>query len=92
MRKLILAISLFACSSGSASIGAWGGQGHRLVGLIAADRLTPVARQNVEWLLDGQSLAEVSSWADTIRNDQQQSGFWHYLNIPPEAAGYDSRS
>jgi hypothetical protein len=89
MRQLILAISLCACSAGAASIAAWGGQGHRLVGLIAADRLTPVARQNVEWLLDGQSLADVSSWADSITSDQQQTALWHYLNIPPDAAGYD---
>jgi len=71
------------------SLGAWGGQGHRLVGLIAAERLTPIAKQNVAWLLDGQSLAEVSSWADTIRSDQQQTYGWHFLNIPPGASGYD---
>ena len=73
----------------SSSLIAWGGQGHRLVGLIAADRLTPIARQNVAWLLDGQSLAGVSSWADTITSDQQQTALWHYVNIPAEAAGYD---
>ena len=68
---------------------AWGGQGHRLVGLIAADRLTPVAKQNVAWLLDGQTLADVSSWADSLTGDQVQTSYWHYLNIPPEASGYD---
>ena len=68
---------------------AWGGQGHRLVGLIAAERLTPAARKSVEWLLDGQTLADVSSWADTLTSDQVQTSYWHYLNIPPEAAGYD---
>lgn len=68
---------------------AWGGQGHRLVGLIAADRLTPVAKQNVRWLLDGQTLADVASWADTITGEQVQTSYWHYLNIPPEASGYD---
>jgi hypothetical protein len=68
---------------------AWGAQGHRLVGLIAADRLTPAARQNVAWLLDGQTLADVSSWADTITSEQVQTSYWHYLNIPPEASGYD---
>jgi hypothetical protein len=68
---------------------AWGGQGHRLVGLIAADRLTPVARQNVAWLLDGRTLADVASWADTITGEQVQTSYWHYLNIPPDAAGYD---
>lgn len=67
---------------------AWGGQGHRLVGLIAAERLTPAARQNVAWLLEGQSLADVSSWADSITSEQVQTSYWHYLNIPPEASGY----
>jgi hypothetical protein len=57
--------------------------------LIAAERLTPVARQNVAWLLDGQTLADVSSWADTITGEQVQTSYWHYLNIPPEASGYD---
>lgn len=67
----------------------WGAQGHRLVGLIAAERLTPVARQHVTRLLDGQTLADVASWADTFTTEQVQTSFWHYLNIPPEAAGYD---
>jgi hypothetical protein len=68
---------------------AWGGQGHRLVGLIAAERLTPIAKRNVAWLLDGQSLADVSSWADSLTSDQVQTSYWHYLNIPPDARGYD---
>jgi hypothetical protein len=68
---------------------AWGGQGHRLVGSIAAARLTPIAREHVRWLLDGQTLAEVSSWADTITGEQVQTAWWHYLNIPPDAGGYD---
>jgi hypothetical protein len=68
---------------------AWGAQGHRLVGLIAAERLSPVAKQNVAWLLDGQSLADVSSWADSITGEQVQTSYWHYLNIPPDASGYD---
>lgn len=88
MHRLVTAAAIAAIVT-STSLAAWGGQGHRLVGLIAADRLTPAARQNVAWLLDGQSLADVSSWADTITSDQQQTSLWHYLNIPPGAAGYD---
>lgn len=84
-----LALLLVIVSLAPATIGAWGSQGHRLVGLIAADRLTPVARDNVRWLLDGQSLADVASWADTITSEQQQTSLWHYLNIPPNARGYD---
>ena len=60
-----------------------------MVGLIAAERLTPIARDSVRRLLDGRSLADVASWADSITSDQQQTAFWHYLNIPPDAAGYD---
>jgi hypothetical protein len=86
---MVAAVWLACVVAGSSSTAAWGGQGHRLVGLVAADRLTPVARQHVDWLLDGRSLAEVSSWADTITSDQQQTSLWHYLNIPPGAAGYD---
>jgi hypothetical protein len=87
MRLLLAVVVVTLCWS--LDLLAWGGQGHRIVGLIAADRLTPVARQNVAWLLDGQSLADVASWADTITGEQVQTSYWHYLNIPPEARGYD---
>jgi nuclease S1 len=81
-----IVVTLF---SNSGSLFAWGGQGHRLVGLIAAERLTPMARQHVRTLLDGQTLADVSSWADSLTGDQVQTSYWHYLNIPPDARGYD---
>jgi hypothetical protein len=68
---------------------AWGGQGHRLVALLAAERLTPVARRNVTWLLGPQTLADVSSWADRYNDDVYQIFFWHFLNIPPDATSYD---
>ena len=87
--RTVLLIAVVVTLLSTFDLLAWGGQGHRLVGLIAADRLTPVAKQNVAWLLDGQSLADVSSWADTITGEQVQSSYWHYLNIPLDAAGYD---
>ena len=87
--RITCVIALLICVLGHAPLHAWGGQGHRIVGLIAANHLTPVARQNVAWLLEKKTLADVSSWADSIVTDQQQSGFWHYLNIPPNATGYD---
>ena len=87
MKTLACAIAL-ACLA-SISGAAWGTQGHRIVGLIADDRLTPAARANVRWLLDGQSLADVASWADSITSEQQQTSLWHYVNIPADARGYD---
>jgi len=68
---------------------AWGAQGHRVVGLVAADRLSPAAKKNVAWLLDGQSLADVANWADTLTGEQVQTAPWHYVNIPHETPIYD---
>jgi len=73
----------------TATLGAWGPQGHRLVALVAERHLTPAARQNVAWLLDGRSLADVSIWADEYLSGNYQTSFWHYVNIPPDAAAYD---
>jgi hypothetical protein len=72
-----------------APLGAWGAQGHRLVALVATRHLTTPARQNVAWLLDGGSLADVAVWADEYVADNRQTGPWHYVNIPPGATGYD---
>lgn len=88
-RRLALALVILATLFSTDVLHAWGGQGHRLVGLLAADRLTPVARQNVAWLLDGQSLADVASWADSVRPEQTYTGFWHYVDLPFDATGYD---
>jgi hypothetical protein len=73
----------------TATLGAWGPQGHRLVALVAERHLTPAARQHVAWLLDGRSLADVSIWADEYLSGNYQTSFWHYVNIPPDAAAYD---
>src|SRR5688572_4699172 len=51
-----VAVAILASASGAA-LQAWGAQGHRIAGLIAAAHLTPTARQNVAWLLPDSSLA-----------------------------------
>lgn len=89
MHRRTAALLVGLAIGSAASLEAWGGQGHRLVGLVAARHLTPVAKQNVVWLLDGQTLADVSSWADSLTGDQVQTSYWHYLDIPPDAKGYD---
>lgn len=63
---------------------AWGPVGHRTVGHIAADRISPQTRVAVEALLGNESLAEASLWADGIRSEQKwrPTGPWHYVNIP----------
>ena len=90
MRRHIVAVCVVVAAVCSwSSLLAWGGQGHRLVGLVAANHLSRAATRNVSWLLDGQSLADIASWADSQVTDWQQTAPWHYLNIPPDAAGYD---
>jgi hypothetical protein len=85
---VILAGAL-AASVSTADVGAWGPQGHRLVALITTARLTPTARSNVRWLLEPETLADVSSWADRYWEGNYQTYYWHFLNIPPEATSYD---
>jgi nuclease S1 len=80
-----VAIATAAATTGRA----WGPQGHRLVALVAERHLTPAAKQTVAWLLDGRSMADIASWADEYLAGNYQTSFWHYVNIPPDAAAYD---
>jgi hypothetical protein len=83
-----LTIALLTIAS-SARLDAWGGLGHRLVALLAAERLTPMARRNVTWLLGPETMADVSSWADRQNDGVYQTFYWHFINIPPDATSYD---
>ena len=76
MKTSICALALFA-SLASATAYAWVPQGHRLVALVAADHLTAAARQNVTWLLEKETLADVSSWADQYLEGNTQTALWH---------------
>ena len=62
----------------------WGKTGHRVIGQIAQDNLTPEALKAVTELLDGETLATVSTYADEIRSNPAMDGFkiWHYVNLP----------
>jgi nuclease S1 len=80
---------LLVISARSVTVDAWGAQGHRLVALVAMNRLSPTAQQNTVWLLGTETLADVAAWADQYREDNNQTSFWHYVDIPPEATSYD---
>jgi hypothetical protein len=85
--KICVLIAIVVLASVNA--GAWGAQGHRLVALVAARRLAPAARESVTRLLGDETLSDVSSWADQYLGGNTQTALWHYLNIPPDATGYD---
>jgi hypothetical protein len=62
----------------------WGGTGHKTVAKIAENHLTPNTKLNVQALLGGESMTDVASWADGLRNDPNYSktSSWHYINTP----------
>lgn len=89
MRALLLVLLLALPSLG------WGEQGHRLVGQVAYDNLTPRARAEVDRLLavglphlgrPFQSLALSCTWPDVVRGGGRLAPYnhpiWHYSSLP----------
>ncbi|MBC2839163.1 S1/P1 nuclease [Robiginitalea sp. SC105] len=64
----------------------WGRTGHRVIGEIAEKHLSRKARKAIEQLLEGESLARVSTFADDIKSDTAYRRYspWHYVNLPPD--------
>jgi hypothetical protein len=62
----------------------WGSVGHKTIATIAENHLTPNAKGAIKALLGNESIADVSSWADQVRNqpEYKQTGPWHYVNVP----------
>ena len=62
----------------------WSKTGHRVVGEVAMGHLNRKTKREVSKLLNGQSLAAVSNYADIIKSDRAFKNFstWHYVNIP----------
>ena len=83
MKKAIF-LWLFCIQICSASLPYWSKTGHRVTGEIAQRHLSKKARKAISKLLDGQSLAEVSNYADEIKSDDRYGEFypWHYVNLP----------
>ncbi|MEE4296892.1 MAG: S1/P1 nuclease [Wenzhouxiangella sp.] len=61
---------------------AWSRYGHETVGYLAEKDLTPTARMAVDELLEGQTLADVGSWADQVRRDRPETFPLHFVNGP----------
>ncbi|MCB9170867.1 MAG: S1/P1 nuclease [Flavobacteriales bacterium] len=63
---------------------AWGPTGHRVVGAIAEQHLTPKARRAIQQLLGDTSLAMASTWMDEVRSDHRYDDThdWHWVTIP----------
>ncbi len=67
----------------------WGLTGHRVVGEIASQHLSPQARKAIRALLGRESLAMIANWPDFIKSDTTRrydhTSRWHYLDFPAGA-------
>jgi len=77
-------VFLVSFSSVNASNPDWGATGHRTIGKIAEDYLKGKTKRKIAELLNGESLALVSTFGDDIKSDNRYRKFntWHYVNMP----------
>lgn len=63
--------------------GAWGLNGHRIVGEIAERHLTKKAKRAIKAILGNESVAMSSNWPDFIKSDPAYKNFynWHFINL-----------
>jgi len=67
-RAISLLIGVITLSASVNSTLAWGGDGHQTIGRIASLRLKPRTAQRIALILKpGETLANISTWADTVK-------------------------
>ncbi len=85
---ILFCVLLTSVSSIANNDDVWGATGHRATGKIAENHLTKAAKRKIDKLLQGESLAFVSTYADEIKSDRKKYGkfyTWHYVNMPLDA-------
>lgn len=86
MKHLLILFSFLFLNSGSAEEidDFWGPTGHRATGKIAEMHLSKRILKKIDHLLDGHSLAFVSTYADEIKSERPKYDkyyTWHYINM-----------
>ena len=86
MKNIFCFIAVFTLliSTTKAENPEWGATGHRTVGEIAEGYLKGKTKRKIAELLNGESLALVSTFGDDIKSDKRYNDFytWHYVNMP----------
>lgn len=70
---------------------AWGPQGHALIAYLAEAHIKQETHHKLQDFLaqeNKHTLAEIASWADSIRGHRRHTGRWHYVSIPLDARSY----
>lgn len=81
LRQAFLTLGLFL--SFTPKVWAWGKIGHRVVGQVGQSFLTEKTKKMVAEILAGQSLADVSNFADEVRSDPHYDEYipLHFVTI-----------
>jgi hypothetical protein len=103
MLRLILALAMMLAVQPAR---AWGDEGHRLIGRVAAQLVTPEVLRKAQAILDTDtsgltrdtSFAEEANWADryresdrrTTRERYEATGSWHFIDIEIAAPDIDA--
>ena len=84
--KKTLFLVFFTCQLAFGAIPYWSKTGHRVIGEVAQHHLNNKTKRALKKLLNGQSLASVSNFADEIKADSVYRKFsaWHYVNFPKD--------
>lgn len=82
MKRAQMGLALLLLTA-SAPVFAWGPNGHRIVGRIAANHLSEEAARAIECLIGPEGLDQVSTWPDEIRSDPswRRADPWHFISI-----------
>ena len=90
MKAFFLAALFLFSSFSFSSEEDWGKMGHRVTGKIAEQYLSRRAKRKIEKILDGQSLAFVSTFGDDIKSDPRFRKYdpWHYVNLEKGQTDY----
>ncbi|MGE0442635.1 MAG: S1/P1 nuclease [Gemmatimonadales bacterium] len=67
----------------------WGVSGHRAIGAVAFQLMTPTAQAHARQLLGDTSFADGSVWADNLRPTLPETAPWHYVNTLIDGGPYD---
>jgi hypothetical protein len=96
MRLWTMPLWLAACLSIGSTAGAWGDEGHEIVGLIAEHYLTPTVHARVQALLatddsglTARDIAHEATWADKYRDSDRDGSRrryygthkWHFVDL-----------
>lgn len=60
----------------------WGSVGHETVAYIAEQNISPATLEKLKPLLAGETLEEISTWADQYKQNHHATSGWHYIDLP----------